>query len=98
MAIRFACACGKKLQARDDFGGMLMKCPACQRVLTIPAALEDAPATPVPHAAETAPRAAVIDVQFEEVTEVMATAKEHNILEGDAPPRLPSRPAPARTR
>src|SRR5262245_2308739 len=36
MAIRFTCACGKKLQARDDLVGRRMKCPDCDRVLTIP--------------------------------------------------------------
>src|SRR5262245_218639 len=36
MPIRFTCECGKKLQARDDFGGRRMKCPNCHRPLNIP--------------------------------------------------------------
>src|SRR5436189_6455180 len=36
MAIQFACPCGKPLQARDDFAGRKMRCPACGSVLTIP--------------------------------------------------------------
>src|SRR5262245_49226401 len=50
MAIRFACACGKKLQAPDDFGGRRMKCPKCQTVLTIPPESTVEDHAPVPHA------------------------------------------------
>jgi hypothetical protein len=34
--IRFACECGKELQAREESGGKLVRCPACQRQLTVP--------------------------------------------------------------
>src|SRR5262249_13113875 len=37
--IRFVCECGKQLQAREDNAGKLVLCPACQRQLTVPAAL-----------------------------------------------------------
>jgi hypothetical protein len=36
MAITFSCACGKQMQAKDEFAGRRMKCPTCQRVVTIP--------------------------------------------------------------
>ncbi|MBM4032347.1 MAG: DUF4352 domain-containing protein [Planctomycetes bacterium] len=48
MPIKFQCECGKALTAKDGSEGKRAKCPACQRVVTIPAAselrLEDAPA------------------------------------------------------
>src|SRR5690349_19106565 len=50
MAIRFACQCGKPLQAPDNFAGRKMRCPACGTVLTIPAAEETA-VLPTPAAA-----------------------------------------------
>src|SRR5262245_45363252 len=40
MAISFSCACGKQLRAREQFAGRRMKCPDCQKVLTIPSAEE----------------------------------------------------------
>ena len=47
MAITFACECGKQMQAKDEFAGRRMKCPACQRVVTIPGAVAaPGPATP----------------------------------------------------
>src|SRR5262249_32988344 len=36
MAIHFACECGKKLAAREEFAGRQMKCPQCGRALAIP--------------------------------------------------------------
>ncbi len=36
MAIKFRCECGKELTAKDGTEGKRAKCPACQRVLTIP--------------------------------------------------------------
>jgi DNA-directed RNA polymerase subunit RPC12/RpoP len=38
MPIPFTCECGKQLQAKEEFAGRRIKCPACQRLLTIPAA------------------------------------------------------------
>jgi hypothetical protein len=36
MAIVFSCECGKQMQAKEEFAGRRMKCPVCQRVVTIP--------------------------------------------------------------
>src|SRR5262245_15283945 len=36
MSIRFACGCGRKLTAREEFAGRQMKCPQCGRELAIP--------------------------------------------------------------
>jgi len=36
MAISFTCTCGKRLQAKDEFGGKRIKCSACQKIVTIP--------------------------------------------------------------
>src|SRR5687768_11677604 len=38
MAISVVCACGKKLQVKDEMAGKRGKCPACGKVLDIPAA------------------------------------------------------------
>jgi hypothetical protein len=40
--IRFSCACGRQLQARDENAGQLAACPECGRQQVIPAASEDA--------------------------------------------------------
>lgn len=36
MAISFQCQCGKKMNAKEDFAGRRLRCPECQRVVTIP--------------------------------------------------------------
>lgn len=40
MAIRFACQCGKQLQAKDEFALRKMRCPACNTILVIPESSE----------------------------------------------------------
>lgn len=40
--IRFPCACGRQLQARDDDVGRKAKCPQCARIMVVPAA-DDTP-------------------------------------------------------
>src|SRR5262249_51579502 len=60
MAISVTCACGKKLQARDEHAGKKAKCPGCGALLVVPEkapwedgdeyALMDAPANPAPAA------------------------------------------------
>jgi hypothetical protein len=36
MAIKVACACGKKLSVKDEHAGRRVKCPECQQPLRIP--------------------------------------------------------------
>ncbi|MFM9960134.1 MAG: WD40 repeat domain-containing protein [Planctomycetaceae bacterium] len=36
MSIKVACACGKKLAAKEELAGKKVKCPACQKLLSIP--------------------------------------------------------------
>ena len=36
MAIKIICACGKKFAVKDELAGKKVKCPACQKVLSIP--------------------------------------------------------------
>jgi hypothetical protein len=36
MSIAFECSCGKKMSAKEEFGGRRLRCPDCQRVVTIP--------------------------------------------------------------
>jgi phage FluMu protein Com len=36
MTIKFACACGQQLAARDEFAGKRVKCTACGGVRTVP--------------------------------------------------------------
>ena len=51
MPIEFQCSCGKTLRVRDEAAGKQAKCPACQKVLTVPEAVglaDTAPAGPSP--------------------------------------------------
>lgn len=36
MAIKVSCVCGKKLAVKDELAGKKVKCPACQKLLSIP--------------------------------------------------------------
>ena len=36
MPIKVACACGKKLAVKEELAGKKVKCPACQKLLSIP--------------------------------------------------------------
>ena len=36
MAIKVACACGKKLSVKDEHAGRRVKCPSCKKPLQIP--------------------------------------------------------------
>jgi phage FluMu protein Com len=49
MSINVVCDCGKTLKVKDDAAGKKIKCPACQTVLTVPAAgaAEEPPASNV---------------------------------------------------
>jgi hypothetical protein len=38
MPISFECSCGKKMSAKEEFAGRRLRCPECQRVVTIPKA------------------------------------------------------------
>jgi hypothetical protein len=38
MAIEFACPCGRRVRAPDDFAGKYARCPACQAVNRVPEA------------------------------------------------------------
>lgn len=51
MAIVVQCTCGKRLSAKEELRGKRVKCPACQQLLTVPAA-NDAAATWQPVHAE----------------------------------------------
>jgi uncharacterized Zn ribbon protein len=41
MAINVVCDCGKEFKVKDEIAGKRVKCPACQTVLTVPAAEEE---------------------------------------------------------
>jgi hypothetical protein len=51
--IRFVCECGKQLQAREENAGKQVRCPACQRLLTVP----DLPPTAIQREEEVEPAA-----------------------------------------
>jgi hypothetical protein len=36
MPIPFECSCGRKMSAKEEFAGRRLRCPECQRVVTIP--------------------------------------------------------------
>src|SRR5687768_8827576 len=44
MAIMFRCACGKVMQAKEEFAGKKVKCSECGKVLLIPTPPDKAPA------------------------------------------------------
>lgn len=44
--VRFACECGKQLQARAEMAGKRIKCPACSNELAVPGPNGTAPAKP----------------------------------------------------
>src|SRR5437016_3533086 len=101
MAIKFACECGKKLQARDDLGGRKMKCPTCQRVLTIPHDLEGEAAArhgvsngPAARAHEAGSPVAASKAPFPPRQTPRSTAPAH-VPEPQPVRPISSRPAPA---
>jgi len=51
MPIRLACPCGKSLQVSDEAAGKRAKCPACGKLLPVPAARVPGPETAPPAAA-----------------------------------------------
>jgi hypothetical protein len=54
MAIAFSCACGRKINAKDEHAGKRVKCPGCQQPVTVPKA---ATATSAAAAAAAKPKA-----------------------------------------
>jgi hypothetical protein len=56
MPIPFACKCGKRLVAKEEFAGRKMKCPQCAKVLVIPGGAAKAPSAPAPTAKTTPAR------------------------------------------
>ncbi len=48
MAIRFSCACGKEMQAQDEYAGRKTRCPDCSSELVIPAVTTKLPRKPTP--------------------------------------------------
>lgn len=65
MAIAFACACGKKLAAKDEFAGKKTKCPGCGVLNRIP--------VPEPEVIEVADIEVIEDEVAEPVEAVAAT-------------------------
>ncbi|HKB41163.1 MAG TPA: DUF1559 domain-containing protein [Gemmataceae bacterium] len=50
MSIQFACACGQKLAAREEYAGQRVKCTACGEVHTVPGNEPELPPTREPMA------------------------------------------------
>lgn len=57
MPIQLKCTCGKAVSVRDELAGKAVKCPACQSVIRIPAAVN---AKPTSAAAKAAPAGAAV--------------------------------------
>lgn len=36
MTVRFQCACGQKLSAKDESAGRKVRCPRCRSVVSVP--------------------------------------------------------------
>lgn len=47
MPIPFQCDCGKKMTAKEEFAGRRLRCPDCQRVVTIPKPVQAAGSPPM---------------------------------------------------
>lgn len=45
--IKLRCQCGRTLSAKPEFAGKKLKCPACGTIVTVPAASEEVPQSPV---------------------------------------------------
>lgn len=104
MAIPFTCECGKKMSAKEEFAGRRLRCPECQRVVTIPkvgSAVVGAPVhsanRPAPSAPPTLTRsevAAVVQQIRETPAPTNTTANDEpdfNELFGTGAPAAPAR-------
>jgi ribosomal protein L40E len=91
MPIKFKCACGATLQAKDEQAGKRTKCPNCQQVVAIPRpasasapkpgkaelALDEEPGKPTcPHCGAALPPSAVICVKCGYNTQTGRAAEE----------------------
>ena len=47
MAIQFSCACGKAMQAKEEYAGRRVRCGGCGAIVTIPQAGVLTPVAPV---------------------------------------------------
>jgi prepilin-type processing-associated H-X9-DG protein len=72
--IRFACECGKELQAREEYAGRITRCPDCGREFPIPGAAEAEAAAPleeritaVPQGPAPVPRSDHAEPEWEDV-------------------------------
>ena len=76
MPIKFKCQCGKLLQAKDEMAGKRVKCPACGKILLIPAELRlqaaEPPQPPVSPEPAPAPSDAVPESKCPQCGEAMA--------------------------
>jgi Domain of unknown function (DUF4177) len=80
MAINFQCKCGHLLRAQADAAGKRTRCPACNQVLTIPAAVK-------------APVAASVQAAPAEELDPFLTELDWSSLESKATPTVePNRP------
>lgn len=48
MAIKFSCACGREITVKDELAGKRGKCPACGKIIVVPAAEAPAPVVEAP--------------------------------------------------
>jgi hypothetical protein len=94
MAIRFACACGKELQAQEEHAGKKTKCPACGAELRIPS-----PSAEVRRTAEevTARSKRRPDDDLEDQIVERPAKKSRRAEEDDDEDDRPSRPKVAKT-
>jgi hypothetical protein len=53
--VRFSCSCGKQMQARAEYAGKSVRCPACQTPVAVPAGEEEAAAIQAAPARRAAP-------------------------------------------
>lgn len=86
MPILLACACGKKMKARDELAGKKVKCPGCGAAVAVP--LPEEEAEPEIAAVEAAPERRPDPAQAVREKEPARAAK------GGPPPLPPPLPAP----
>lgn len=88
-------ACGKRLQVKDDHAGKVLKCPACQKPVTVPLGI--APQTPASTAGDAslkkqeAPRPPALEAEEGSSTVASQPANKSGISTHTAPFASPTR-------
>jgi hypothetical protein len=86
MAIAFSCSCGRKINAKDEHAGKRVKCPQCQQVITVPAAVAAGAARKPAAAAPKKPAPAPVDDDMYDIKEDAPAPKRSGRASAPASP------------